>query len=94
MLALYRGLLALRRSEPALSVGAYVPVAATDRVLAYERRFHERRLLIVLNFSRQPLPFEMVDGRGLLLSTYLDQPQQINAPMVLRAHEGVIVQMP
>src|SRR5215204_6025164 len=74
MLALYRGLLALRRSEPALSVGAYVPIAATDRVLAYERRFHERRLLIVLNFSRQPLPFEMVDGRGLLLSTYLVHP--------------------
>ncbi|HEX8432647.1 MAG TPA: alpha-amylase family glycosyl hydrolase, partial [Longimicrobium sp.] len=37
MLALHRALLALRRSEPALSVGAYRTAEAGEGVLAYER---------------------------------------------------------
>jgi alpha-glucosidase len=89
-------LLALRRSEPPLSVGTYMPVAATDAILAYERRHSGQRLLIALNFTPESQPFEM--GRvpkGLLLSTYLDRAQQIPAAsIVLRAHEGVIVGMP
>jgi alpha-glucosidase len=96
MLSLYRGLLALRRSEPPLSVGTYMPVAATDAILAYERRHAGQRLLIALNFTPESHPFEM--GRipkGLLLSTHLDRPQQIPAAsIVLRAHEGVIVGIP
>ena len=37
MLALYRRLLAFRRARPALSIGSYEPVEATDDVLAYAR---------------------------------------------------------
>ena len=43
LLSLYRELLALRRREPALWRGAYVPVAATDALLAYERRSEGER---------------------------------------------------
>jgi alpha-glucosidase len=94
MLSLYRRLLALRRSEPALLIGTYVPIAATDGVLAYERNHAGRRLLIALNFTSEPQPVNMDrDPEKLLLSTYLDRSQQIPAPsIVLRAHEGVIVE--
>jgi len=96
MLSLYRLLLALRRSEPALSLGAYVPIAATDEVLAYERRHAGRRLLIALNFTPEPHSFDMGNSpKRLLLSTYLEQPQQaLTRSIVLRAHEGVVVAMP
>jgi alpha-glucosidase len=54
MLALYRALLLLRRSELALSVGSYETIDITDALLAYERRHGDRRLVIALNFSDQP----------------------------------------
>lgn len=95
MLTLYRRLLALRRSEPALATGSYVPVAATDAILAYERCDAGSRLLIALNFTAEPQPFD-IDGRpaGLLLSTRAERPRQLrSASIVLRADEGVIVAM-
>jgi len=95
MFSLYRALLALRRSEPALSVGRYLPVAARDGVLAYERHHAGRRLLIALNFTPEPQPFNTGRSpKGLLVSTYLDQSRQIPAAsIVLRANEGIILEM-
>jgi alpha-glucosidase len=96
MLALYRHLLALRRSEPALAIGTYVPVAATDAVLVYERRHAGRRLLIALNFASEPQPFD-IGGQpvGLVLSTHADQSQPLRtAPIMLRADEGIIIATP
>ena len=52
--SLYRDLLALRRSSPALSLGDYVEVAAADGVLAYERRLGGERMLAALNLTNQP----------------------------------------
>jgi alpha-glucosidase len=92
MLSLYRSLLDLRRSEPALSVGTFVPVAASERLLAYERRYAERRLLIALNFGAEPQSLEVAGSANTcLLSTYLDQVQPTTASsLTLRPHEGVV----
>ena len=54
MLALYRILLSLRRSTPALSKGGYRAARGDRDVLAYERRHEDDRLLILLNLSDQP----------------------------------------
>ena len=51
MLNLYRALLALRRREPALSVGDYGRIEAHGDVLLYERTYESRRLLICLNMA-------------------------------------------
>ena len=60
MLHLVRELLALRRAEPALSIGAMTLIDAGGDVLAYERRHGERRLLVALNLGSEeaclPLP--------------------------------------
>jgi alpha-glucosidase len=95
MLSLYRNLNSLRRSEPALSAGEYIPIAATDTILAYERQDGARRLLIVLNLSDQPQQLDAVSGkRRLLLSTLLDRTgESINGGFSLRANEGVIAEM-
>src|SRR3954451_25417045 len=73
LLSLYRALLTLRRAEPALSVGAYVPVRASETVLVYERCHADRRLLVALNMSAQPQDVPEASGMPLLLSTYLDR---------------------
>ncbi len=95
MLSLYRALLALRRAEPALSVGSYVPVeGAEEDVLAYERRDDAtgRRLLVALNLGgrERGLPRAMSERRRVLLSTHLDG----GGTGCLRPDEGVVMGEP
>ena len=58
MLSFVRALLALRRDEPALSLGDYRTLAATDGVYGYERRLGDRAVTVWLNFTGEakPLP--------------------------------------
>jgi alpha-glucosidase len=91
MLELYRRLLALRRAEPALSVGEWAPIAATGDLLAYERRTAGRRLAIALNFGRRDQLATLPAGR-IALSTHLDREgERVTGPLRLRPNEGVIV---
>ena len=92
MLSLYRALLRLRRDEPALAVGRYEPVAATDRVLAYRRDHGGRRLLVALNLGGEAAELPGAPGGKLLLSTQLDRAgDAVGTPLSLRPHEGCIV---
>jgi len=65
MLALTRAIIALRRAEPALALGAYRTLSAQDGVLIYERSYGERRLVVALNLTDAPQPLA-VGGRALL----------------------------
>ena len=92
MLSLYRALLALRRAEPALSVGAYLPVEGTEEdVLAFERRDEAtgRGLLVALNLggSERELPGGASGRRRVLLSTCMDG----GTTRRLRPDEGVVL---
>jgi alpha-glucosidase len=92
ILSLYRALIQVRRAEPALSVGAYVPVAADENLLSYERQHGDRRLLVVLNMSgvSQTLP-RLGSGR-VLVSTFLDRSSdQVRQALDLRPGEGCII---
>jgi oligo-1,6-glucosidase/alpha-glucosidase len=78
-------LLALRRAEPALSVGAMELVQAPAGVLAYERVDGERRLLVLLNLTSHNVT---VDWTGTpLLSTLNGDPE----PGMLYPNEGLIL---
>jgi alpha-glucosidase len=90
MLSLYRALLRLRRAEPALSVGSYAPVAATGCVLAYERRYKGRRLLVALNMSGETVDLP-TEAATILLSTMLAGTcEATSGRLLLRPHEGCI----
>ena len=95
MLRLYRELIALRRAEPALSVGDYTQVAATEQVLAYERSHAGARLLIALNLSDEAGELATVPARGTaLLSTRLDRNGEITGSSIdLRPNEGIIARL-
>ncbi|MBY0519088.1 MAG: DUF3459 domain-containing protein [Sphingomonas sp.] len=85
MLGLYRSLLALRRSEAALSTGDFSLCDAPDGVLAYERRDGDRRLQVLLNLTDEAIP---VAWNGVpLLSTLAGTP----GPGMLRANEGLVL---
>jgi alpha-glucosidase len=97
--SLYRALIALRRAEPALAVGAYVPISATEQdVLAYERRDEVtgRRLLIALNLGRhrRRLP-EMAVGAAALLWTHREaRGEVLESGAELAPAEGVVAALP
>jgi alpha-glucosidase len=75
LLTLYRTILALRREEPALSVGSYVPLvlAGNAGVHAFQRQHEERLFTILLNLTHDAqalaLP-EGLDGATVRLSTH------------------------
>ena len=74
MLALYRALLTLRRRESALSIGGYEPVDVSESVLAYERRYNDQRLLVVLNLSADTVHPRCWPISGELLQSTSMQP--------------------
>jgi alpha-glucosidase len=95
MLALHRRLIALRRAEPALSVGGYAPVDAEGDVLAYLREHEGSRFLVALNLGGTPASLDFGGSGVLVLST---DPERREAPVRgrvdLRGDEGVIVRLP
>ena len=97
MLSLYRRLLSLRRSEPALAIGSYTPVSAARDLLAYTREAEGRRFLILLNLGRKPDDFvpEDLDLHGrVALSTHPDRDgESVSGPIALRGDEGVVVEL-
>ena len=97
LLWLYRRLIALRRAQPALSIGSYTPVPSQRQMLAYQREQDGRRVLVALNFGHAPAPVELpstVDGR-LLLSTDPDRAEgPLGGQVTLSAAEGVVIELP
>ena len=92
LLALYRELIALRRREPALSLGNYGTVECRDDVLIYERIHADRRLLVALNFGSAVLYTPLPCGGDLLLSTVHGWKGKTTGDLLrLQPHEGVIV---
>ncbi len=88
MLSLYRDLLHLRRTEPALSVGSFQLVEADDHLLTYERHHGGSRLLIALNLSNEQCSLPPRPG-DLLLSTI----DENSSGSLLRPNEGLILRL-
>ncbi len=92
LLRLYRALIALRRKEPALTLGRYRPLRATNDIFRFERSFEGTTLLIALNMVHQPRKLDDVGQSTVLLSTELDRENvPIEAQLLLRQDEGVIL---
>ncbi len=93
MLALYRRLIALRRSESALHEGSYEPVAVGPDVLAYARVHDARRLVVLLNFGATAVAVSpsLLSNAALLISTHPDGSDTSGTGLSLRAGEGVIL---
>jgi len=93
VLSLYRALLALRRAEPALSIGVHVKAEAIGPVLTY-RRFHAGRwITVALNFSDRPQMLKNgADAHEVLISTHLDRiARESGSTVQLRPNEGIVM---
>lgn len=94
LLQLYRRLIALRKAQPALTLGEQTPLRSRNDVYAFKRVHASGEVLVAVNLASQPRKFH-IDGQGrLLLSTYLDgEDKEFNGSLLLRPDEGVIVRL-
>ncbi len=97
MLALYRRLIALRRSEPALVLGSYRPVVTRREVVAYVREHEGRRWLIALNLgsSEEELALEAVGSSGeiVVATERRREGERVEGTLLLRADDGLVVRL-
>lgn len=94
LLTLYRRLLALRRSEAALSVGGYAPVGAKGDVLGYVREADGTRFLIALNLGHAPATLSF-QGQGIVeIGTHSDREgAEVAGELALRGDEGLVARL-
>lgn len=93
VLAFYRKLIGLRRTEPALVYGRYEPLLARHRqVFAYVRRLDDAQIMIVVNLSGRTARCRFTGGApgydGLLLANRIVAPHPARAGMSLAAYEA------
>jgi alpha-glucosidase len=96
MLSLYRRLIELRNTEPALHVGKYIPVSSEGDLIAFIREA-DKRFLVVLNLSHAPGYFTPTDielkGK-VVLSTCTGQPlNEVQGKIILNGDEGLLIQL-
>jgi alpha-glucosidase len=92
ILSIYRSLLALRRAEPALSIGEYALLSATEQVLAYVRQHGPRRLLVVLNFTGRAAHLETAHSRVLLDTKSRRVGEEISGYNCIGPNEGFVAE--
>jgi alpha-glucosidase len=92
MLSFYRALLHLRRSQPALTHGAYRTLQVTDGLLVFERTCGAEALVVALNFSAAQASVDL-PGEILLSTLPSRPPREADHLCKLSAHEGLIVRM-
>jgi alpha-glucosidase len=94
ILTLHRRLLALRRAEPALAVGAWAPVDATGSVLAYLRTDGASRFLVALNLGSEPARLEGEWAGEVALSSILgNEGAEVSGAVSLVGGEGVVIRL-
>jgi hypothetical protein len=71
LLWLYKHLIALRRTVPALMAGTSVPIRGRNGLPVYKRVLHDETILIVLNPLIEPRRDDCADARRVILSTRL-----------------------
>jgi alpha-glucosidase len=93
MLHLYRSLVKLRRSHSVLVNGMVQKVATDNHVLRYERVGTKQIILVLLNFSSDPMTVPA--GRGtILVSTNLTRKgESVSGTVELNDAEGLVIEL-
>jgi len=94
MLSLYRRLIRLRKSTPALVEGSYRPVdSAPEDCLVFHRDTPAQHIVVALNFSAEPREIDLAAGK-ILLSTIFARPAgSTKSPLTLAPDEAVIIEI-
>lgn len=97
LLSLYRRLIALRRKEPALSIGSYRPLVSDGDLLAYVREADTgNRFLMVLNLGPRPglLSIEALGtGQVVIATESRRESERVSQRLVLTGDDALVVRL-
>ncbi|MFL5386637.1 MAG: alpha-amylase family glycosyl hydrolase [Longimicrobiaceae bacterium] len=97
ILTLHHRLLALRRSEPALAVGAISSIRAEGSILSYLRSEGDRRFLVALNLASSPATLTRPEsdpvGIVALATNAAREGTRIERNVDLAGDEGVVIRL-
>jgi alpha-glucosidase len=91
ILSLHHRLLALRRSEPALAVGALSSIRAEGSILSYLRSEGDRRFLIALNLGSSPAALTCPRGVVAIGTNAGREGVWIEGNVELAGDEGIVI---
>ena len=93
MLSLYRRLIQLRKSTPALVEGSYRALDnAPEDCLVFHRDTATQHIVVALNFTAEPREIDLPTGK-ILLSTVPERAGDSESPAMLAPNEAVIVML-
>jgi alpha-glucosidase len=97
LLSLYRRLIALRRKEPALSVGTYRPIVSDGDLLAFVREAETgNRFLMVLNLGPRPglLPIEALGAGQVVIATESRrESERVSRRLILTGDDALVIRL-
>ncbi len=93
MLNLYRRLLKLRSTTPALQHGSirFLGNSASQDALCYQRQWGDDHLVVALNLSSRSATVEIGSTASVLLSTKGTPSRSVDPTLVLEADQGVVL---
>ena len=93
MLSLYRRLIELRKSTPALLEGSYRAFdGAPEDCLVFHRDTSAQHIVVALNFTAEPREIDLPAGK-ILLSTVSRGATSTKSPLTLAPNEAIIVML-
>jgi len=92
ILILYRKLIALRKSHPALVSGKLNEIHVEKNILRF-RRSGAEEIEVILNMTREEISVQTPSAR-VLLGTQMDREGETAGLSALRAGEGVVLLLP
>lgn len=93
MLNLYKSLIHIRKSSPALLSGSYESLNSDGNTFSFLRKASIETMLIVLNFSDQPTPITIPYSGEIVLSTTLRRTGSFNQMIELESNEGLLIKV-
>jgi alpha-glucosidase len=89
LLNLFKKIIEIRKSEPALQQGDFTPLMTDPRhILAYRRQLQEDQVIVVLNFSSRTLTFDLPEGNWISL---FDELTEVNESLELAPYQVEIL---
>ncbi len=91
-LSLYRRLLPLRRSSPAITRGAFQMLVAGDRSLVFERRLDVEAVVVAVNVGGEAEAVSVPAGRVLVGTDRARERAAVRGIVTMRPHEAFVIE--
>ena len=96
MLLLYKRLIDLRNSAPALQVGDFIPEKLNGDMMSYRRKFQEEEFLVIINFGKEQQeykPEDKIKGTEIISTEAGKAKRTINEVITINQEEAVVIKL-